>query len=291
MRLRQYIIESNYGNYGVSFEGVINELFKKSYPFIKELVREIKHFDVDHSFLLSGRDNREDFFLKKVRQDRDPMDISQELQELIDDEFYKEFKIHPRSTSIFCTGRRSVATNYGNPYMVFPVNKYTYLWSKHISDLFTQWVEDSDNYISNPDEFVEEVLSDELYNKATEFMNNDIPDDLEEGEEEHQEWIDDHYSEYEEYARNEMVNEIEQNNDDNLSALVNKYTDKHLGNAIISGNEIMVQTKSVLMVDYDLYHKPMIEYFNKNGSTKPTKDILKKTFKNPDIYGVDIYEK
>jgi len=54
----------------------------------------------------------------------------------VDDWFYKKFGIRARSNTVFVTKSFDVASKYGDPFLIFPVGKYTILSSSKIKDLF-----------------------------------------------------------------------------------------------------------------------------------------------------------
>jgi hypothetical protein len=54
----------------------------------------------------------------------------------VDDWFYKKFGIRARSNTVFVTKSFNVASEYGDPFLIFPVGKYTILSSSKIKDLF-----------------------------------------------------------------------------------------------------------------------------------------------------------
>jgi len=58
-----------------------------------------------------------------------------------DEWFYKKFGIKARSQTVYCTGSRKVATDYGFPFFCFPVGKFDIIWSPKIDDLFLRITE------------------------------------------------------------------------------------------------------------------------------------------------------
>ncbi len=73
-----------------------------------------------------------------VRQDRKPRDMSVEIQNGIDAELKKRGFVARRGNSIFCTGNFNFALQYGKPYLVFPIGEFSYTWSRSVQDLIKQ---------------------------------------------------------------------------------------------------------------------------------------------------------
>lgn len=80
------------------------------------------------------------FVKKETRPDRRPRDTSKHLHDLWDDWFEKKFGFRARSQSIFISGNKVEAHEYGEVYLVFPIGKnYNYLASRGIRDLTNQF--------------------------------------------------------------------------------------------------------------------------------------------------------
>lgn len=145
-------------------EIIIKSIEDKCQPFLKDWNGNF--------FLYSGRRKINDFTIKKIRKNRKPSDTPLEVHNLIDDWFYKNFGVRARSNSIFCIYNKSQEF-YGTPHIVFPIGKYTSLYSYDIVDLYNQlegWYQDIYGYDQmlkyfypklskeKRDEFNEEIL-------------------------------------------------------------------------------------------------------------------------------------
>ena len=86
--------------------------------------------------LFSGRKKTIGWFKDSVRKDRNPRDTPREIHYLLDDMFKDKFGVRARTNSIFCYNDHFKALQYGDPYYIFPVGKYTAIWSTSISDLY-----------------------------------------------------------------------------------------------------------------------------------------------------------
>ncbi len=75
--------------------------------------------------------------IKKLtsRVDRRPLDTPKEVHDWFDDAFKKEFGWKPRSSGVFTCPSKFHVEVFGKPYLIYPINGYKYIWSKHISDL------------------------------------------------------------------------------------------------------------------------------------------------------------
>lgn len=92
---------------------------------------------VDHPFsLYRGMHGQNSKFLKKqVRlDDRRPQEMNQNLHTVINNYFTEEFG-EPFRNAIFVTGDADGANYFGSNYFIFPIGKFTFLWSARIDDL------------------------------------------------------------------------------------------------------------------------------------------------------------
>lgn len=70
------------------------------------------------------------------RMDRKPLDTPKEIHDMVDMQFFKEFKWKPRSQGVFAGSSPTFAEFFGpNAYLFYPANGYKYVWSKYIEDL------------------------------------------------------------------------------------------------------------------------------------------------------------
>lgn len=71
---------------------------------------------------------------KTVRQDRKPKDSGEGLHKIWDEVLEDVFGWKPRSQGLFVTTDMDLAGDFGREYIVFPVGKWNYLWSKEAHD-------------------------------------------------------------------------------------------------------------------------------------------------------------
>lgn len=129
------------------------------------------------------------FYIFDVRKDRKPRDTNSELSAIIDDWFEEEFAFSARSQSAFCTGNRTFALTFGlESVAVFPVGKFSYIWTPNSQDLIDEF-QDNKNikqqfYVS--DKNGKRVISTDAvhsYLKSLKFTNNNLPAAIKSGNE------------------------------------------------------------------------------------------------------------
>jgi len=133
MRLQKHLIEATDGDVAENFWNVVQ---KKCKPFLREWLPIVERYPSKDWFLYRGMKLSVPMGEKSVRINRKPMNSKEEFHKDVDDAMYKRFKIHGRKASIFCVGDEKEAESYGNPYVIFPIGSYKYLWSPKIRDLF-----------------------------------------------------------------------------------------------------------------------------------------------------------
>lgn len=134
--------------------GRIFEILKRDCSnFLNDLKRCYINFDpkfdpIDqiksNKFFYRGirTDYEESIIRKKSRKNRKPKDIDISVSNQIDEIFYDEYGIRPRSSGIFTNPNAYAADSYGNLYLVFPIGKYKYIWSESIIDLYDHLKDD-----------------------------------------------------------------------------------------------------------------------------------------------------
>ena len=78
-----------------------------------------------------------------MRDNRRPLDTPLWLHTVLDDWFYKKFKVRARSNALFCSFNDHLARNYGNVYRVFPIGKYQAISSFKVKDLYFELIDAS----------------------------------------------------------------------------------------------------------------------------------------------------
>ena len=138
MRFQQHINEAK----TPSVQVLLDMIYSSCQPFLKES----KIPKNPEQMCYSGRKNKtEKFFIGRIRKDRLPRDSNQSLHNKYDGLFQEKFGWKARSEALFCSGSMSKAAAYGEPYMIFPVGKYKYIWSPRVADIFT-WIELGHSY-------------------------------------------------------------------------------------------------------------------------------------------------
>lgn len=170
--------------------------------------------------------------LKKidVPKNRQPKDLNQKIHDLIDDYLKERFGIRFRSEyCLFCSGDRKVASEYGdNLYYLFPIGDFKFCWSDIIKDAYTFFDSPSKYSKSEGTEKIEQSLNIEIPNYFVDYKLTKIDEYL------------DIISKY--------------------LYKVHPYKDKNLGEAIRSGNEIMVSCKEAYIIKTNsLFAKKVFE--------------------------------
>jgi hypothetical protein len=74
-------------------------------------------------------------FIARSREDRVPTDSHHGVSDIINASLkYVDIKAR-RDNSIFCTGDKDYADEFGSPYVIFPVNGFNYTWSRYYKDV------------------------------------------------------------------------------------------------------------------------------------------------------------
>lgn len=70
-----------------------------------------------------------------IRQDREPRGTLLHVHDLMNYSFKEVFGLPLRSCTLFCTGSRDVAEEYGDVYIIYPSNDFQVYWSPYVDDL------------------------------------------------------------------------------------------------------------------------------------------------------------
>lgn len=123
-------------------KGALRNLVKEISPSFLEksgdrlLFRGIKHnYGLSIGMYLVGG-IPEECFVKPVRKDRIPRDMSAIVSKKLDDWFEKEFNFRARSEGLFTVGKSGLDGEFGTSCVVFPLGSFSYLWSPEIKDLW-----------------------------------------------------------------------------------------------------------------------------------------------------------
>lgn len=293
MRLNNYISEAVY-SYD-SFE-VIRQVYDNSFPFLRELMRSFR-IDLNTPMFYSGRSSKEIWFKRDIRTDRYPKDTPQYTHDFIDSVFYNNFGFRARSNSIFCTGKRREASNYGSAvYGIFPAgNNYKFIWSSNITDLYSEVVDSGEfNFMGQETadivyeitEYDDDLKEDVTIELEEQFDSENDLDDFEdesEWEDAKQEYVGDHFNETLESRAWDKAEELRNDQESEFERqIVRSYNLGDLKKAIMSGNEIMLSGKSYIAVRYD-FLPFILRYMQVHGPKKPTIDLFREAMQGADF--------
>jgi hypothetical protein len=110
-------------------------------------------------FLYRGLNANADIFIGRPRENRKAKDTSAPLHREMDKLFSAAGFTALRSNSIFCSGDINTADTYGDLYIIFPINGFSFTWSPIVDDLY--------QYFQNKDI----TSADELYINQTEMTH------------------------------------------------------------------------------------------------------------------------
>lgn len=137
----------------------------------------IKIYKDEGYFLYRGiRHQASSILLGRSRDDRKPMDTPPDIQNKLDKVLASQGFTALRGNSIFCSSSFAFVHDYGTPFMIFPVNGFTYTWNTDAQDLYKRWLLRSEYSIlanelkvgiDNPEQFIKEFH----------FINNERLDD------------------------------------------------------------------------------------------------------------------
>ncbi len=299
MRLTQHLNEA----LNTSLEEILQVLWDNSMPFIKD---QITSGAMDKGMMLySGRSfvqkGNSNYFIKPVRKDRAPLDMSRYHHNALDDLFNKKYGWKARSNSIFVTGRAAFAAGYGAVYMIFPIDRYKTIYNPNIKDLLLT-VEDADN--SYTTYFVDWMIKNKFEEVVAHGKKSLAPGKYDLNDPEQVKDLD------KDVRRRTMMSsgrmwawallkkynkEVMPYYSKNvLSKIVNGYKSDNLKKAAESGVEVMMTSKEYVAVS-DGYKKALVQWFNDNGFKKePTTENIqkwmdKKGWKSP-IYDVRVFK-
>ena len=105
----------------------------------KQFLDEVKEGKVGPIF--RGAKNVDDTYTKGLgvkgsRIDRSPVDTRRDVSEILDNCFEERFGIKLRSSGVFTSKLPTVASDYGRPYLFFPIGDYEYFWNPDVKDLY-----------------------------------------------------------------------------------------------------------------------------------------------------------
>ena len=131
MRLKQHILtESLTFKKGNIPESTFALIKKDCKPFLKDA----KH--TNGTFLFRGLGIYTDFFTKKPRKDRKPLDSNPKWHDALDMALKNKFGTKIRSEGVFC--KIMTPTGYGIDYIILPKGPYYCVWNPAISDAYFQ---------------------------------------------------------------------------------------------------------------------------------------------------------
>lgn len=137
---------------------LINYLNEQGYKKvnIQPFLNEFGDVYQDDLFIWRGtKDTIQSYKPKRVRKDRQPRLVSQELHEYLSNLSRELWGWDMRREGVF-TGSSSITEMYGKPYIFIPVGEYEYVWTDDASETYSLYDSITDKGFN--DEFVDEYL-------------------------------------------------------------------------------------------------------------------------------------
>jgi hypothetical protein len=109
------------------------------------------------------------------QQNRKPRDTPKQIHNILDNVLFEKFGWYPRSTGVFAFESINLVRQYGEPYMIFPVNGYKYIWSPDINDfyiIFTYNLAEMVRWFLKHGDINNKKEVDEVYNQNKSSLNN-----------------------------------------------------------------------------------------------------------------------
>lgn len=146
MRLNRYVTEGQTiitvggSRYEMNDVDMFMKWWNKVEKDCRYILKDLRHNNRNNKVIWRGINGMNDWSIgkKAIRTERSPKDTSYEWHNAFDEVFYKKFGWRPRSEGLFVAGGRSTAVSYGAPCFVFPVGRYSFLWSQKINDLYAE---------------------------------------------------------------------------------------------------------------------------------------------------------
>jgi hypothetical protein len=141
----------------------------------KQFLDEVKEGKVGPIF--RGAKNVDDTYTKGLgvkvsRIDRTPLDTRKDVSEILDNCFEEKFGLKLRSSGVFASKLPMVASDYGRPYLFFPIGDYEYFWNPDVKDLYGD-IQNAHWYYANEEEAKQESQRD-LEEIVYGYVNNQM---------------------------------------------------------------------------------------------------------------------
>lgn len=144
IKFNQYLMEDENEKELKKLKKYMIKIKKECQPYLKAIGNDTMKYQMFRGV----KKSKKIVFKMKVRKDRRPLDTALDIHKLLDDAMYKHHKIRGRSQCLFATGSKGDAAVYGEPYMIFPIGSFKFLWSPKIRDFSyaMDYLKDLPNY-------------------------------------------------------------------------------------------------------------------------------------------------
>ena len=236
----------------------------------KEFLDEVKESKVGPIF--RGTKNVDDTYTKGIgvkgsRIDREPLDTRRDVSKILDNCFEEKFGVKLRSSGVFASKLPTVASDYGRPFLFFPIGDYKYYWNPDVKDLYGDMEGEPWYYIDESDwewQYGESNNGDWCYN-GVEYGSDSITavkrvkEDNPELSNKSFEYVEKLLYWEPAVSLDDYFEESKQELQDNLENIVSGYKDSDIGEII--DQEITFVCDKYYLVDPAFYTK-YLEYLN-----------------------------
>lgn len=268
---RIYLFEQHSNEISDNTDRIFDILKRDCSDFLNDLKGCYINNDIENKFFYRGArlnsSYKEPIIRKKSRKNRKPKDTDISISNQIDEIFYDEYGIRPRSSGVFTFSNAYSANSYaessnGDLYLVFPIGKYNYIWSDSIIDLYDHLNSDyftfddygSDNEYSWYYYFTSDRFKKEYINKlAFDMFLSDNVDIAEKGVsllKKMDIMKSDNFKKYLKEAEEELDETMNITRDDFMKHIVNKYSiNSDLCDSLNSDSEVVFLTDEYYLVE------------------------------------------
>jgi hypothetical protein len=114
-----------------------------------------------------------DICIKYPRTSRRPLTTDKKVHEFTDDYFKHKFGIKFRSESIFVSRSKPLAVTYGDPYVIFPLDRVNFAWSPNVEDFTYSAHEFSERFKDRESISSSEIADFEKFMDSLDYKCND----------------------------------------------------------------------------------------------------------------------
>ncbi len=139
--ISEYLIED-----GLTLDIVFNDIYSECGEYLNDLKKQLKHQKYKklesskyHMLYRGMMFIDDDFGVMYPIENRKTIDTPKFISEKFNELLYDKFGWYPRTEGVFAFQKLGSSSNYGESYMIFPVDGFEYIWSPNISDFYIEF--------------------------------------------------------------------------------------------------------------------------------------------------------